>query len=355
MSRSPALHPIAPLPIADLEHILQHTTDLWQELAGARFFITGGTGFFGLWLLETLAFANQRLGLDLKATILTRDSRAFAQKAPHLASNPMFDWHEGNVRTFAFPQGKFSHIIHAAATSSNPIQLQEMLDTLVDGTRRVLDFAAQSHCKRLLLISSGAVYGTQPPELPQIPEEHPHGPDPVNPAYGEGKRTAERLCSIFAQQQNIPCVIARCFAFIGPYLPLDAHYAAGNFLRDALKGNAICINSDGRSMRSYLYMADLVIWLLTILLRGKSAHPYNVGSDEAISIADLALCIKEILGVKSAIQIRDKAAPTPPPRYVPAIHRAKKELDLQVKIDLNNAISRTVAWLGKKGPDKNER
>jgi dTDP-glucose 4,6-dehydratase len=346
---SPA--PVAPLPAADLEHILQHTKDLWPELKSARFFITGGTGFFGLWLLETLAFANQRLDLGLKATILTRDSKAFAQKAPHLAKNAMFDWCEGDVRTFAFPQGEFSHIIHAAATSSSPTPPKEMLDTLIDGTRRVLDFAAQAHCKRLLLISSGAVYGTQPPELPQIPEEHPHAPDPTNPAsaYGEGKRIAELLCAIFAQQQNIPCVIARCFAFIGPHLPLDAHFAAGNFLRDALKGETIRINSDGRSMRSYLYMADLVIWLITILLRGKSAHPYNVGSDEAISIANLALRIKDVLGSQNVIQIRDKAAPTPPPRYAPAIHRAQKDLGLKIRIELNDAISRTARWIDRTG------
>jgi dTDP-glucose 4,6-dehydratase len=347
MPRSPVLLPVAPLPAADLEHILQHTEGLWQELAGAHFFITGGTGFFGLWLLETLAFAKQRLGLDLKATILTRDSKAFAQKAPQLANNAMFDWLDGDVRTFAFPQGEFSHIIHAAATSSKSMQPREMLDTLVDGTRRVLDFAAQAKCKRLLLISSGAVYGAQPPELPRLPEEHPYAPDPVNPtsAYGEGKRIAELLCAISAQQQDILCVIARCFAFIGPHLPLDAHFAAGNFLRDALKDDTIRINSDGRSLRSYLHMADLMVWLITLLLRGKSARPYNVGSDEAISVANLALHIKELLGAQSAIRIRDKAAPTPPPCYVPNIERARQELGLDVRIHLNEAIVRTATWL----------
>ncbi|MDR2626205.1 MAG: NAD(P)-dependent oxidoreductase, partial [Zoogloeaceae bacterium] len=258
--------PVAPLPIADLEHILQHTQALWRALDGARFFITGGTGFFGIWLLETLAYAKAHLGLDLRARILTRNRGAFSEKAPHLAGNAMFDWQEGDVRTFRFPSGEFSHIIHAAATSSSTIPAQEMLDTLIDGTRHVLRFAAQSQCKRLLLVSSGAVYGTQPPELPQLPETHPHAPNPLDPAsaYGEGKRMAELLCAI-ATQQGIPCAIARCFAFIGPHLPLDAHFAAGNFLSDAAHGGPIRVNSDGRSARSYLYMADLMVWLLTIL------------------------------------------------------------------------------------------
>jgi dTDP-glucose 4,6-dehydratase len=345
MNKKCAVNPS--LPAADLEHIFQHTESLWRELDGTNFFITGGTGFFGLWLLETLAFANQRLGLDLKATILTRNHKLFARKAPHLANHALFDWQEGDVRTFAFPGGEFSHIIHAAATSGSLTPHREMLDTLVDGTRRVLQFAAQTHCKRLLFVSSGAVYGAQPPELPRIPEDSPHGPNPVNPhsAYGEGKRVAELLCAIATQQNGIPCVIARCFAFIGPHLPLDAHFAVGNFLRDALNGNPIRVNSDGRPVRSYLHMADLMIWLFTILARGTPGRPYNVGSDEAISVADLASRVRNALGVENAIQIRDRIASTPPPRYIPSIRRAREELGLQVRIGLDDAISRTAAWL----------
>ncbi|MDR2626056.1 MAG: NAD-dependent epimerase/dehydratase family protein [Zoogloeaceae bacterium] len=338
--------PVAPLPADDLAHILRHTSPLWRELEGTRFFITGGTGFFGLWLLETLAHARQQLGIDLKATVLTRDARAFAAKAPHLAENAMFDWHEGDVRTFPFPPGEFSHIVHAAATSSKPVPAWEMLETLVDGTRHVLRFAAQSRCRRLLLVSSGAVYGIQPPELPRIPETHPHAPDPLDPAsaYGEGKRMAELLCAI-ATQQGIPCAIARCFAFIGPHLPLDAHFAAGNFLSDAARGGPIHVNSDGRALRSYLYMADLMIWLLTILLHGAPTHPYNVGSDEDLSVAELARRVKKVSGSMNAILVRDPPSSAPPPRYVPDICRAQEELGLEVRIGIDEAILRTMNWV----------
>ncbi|MDR1063607.1 MAG: NAD(P)-dependent oxidoreductase [Azoarcus sp.] len=344
--------PLAPLPAADLEHILRHTQTLWRALDGARLFITGGTGFFGIWLLETLAHAKTRHGCDLKATILTRDRGAFARKAPHLAANPLFDWLEGDVRTFRFPPGEFNHIIHAAATSSHSIPAPEMLDTLTGGARHVLQFAAQSQCRRLLLVSSGAVYGIQPPELPQIPETHPYAPDPLDPAsaYGEGKRMAEHLCGI-ATRQGIPCAIARCFAFIGPHLPLDAHFAAGNFLRDAANGGPIRIDSDGRSIRSWLHMADLVVWLLTILLNGKPARAYNVGSDEILSIAELASRIKEASEIACPILIRDPPRPAPPPRYIPDIRRAREELGLEVKIKIDEAISRTMAWM--KGTSQN--
>jgi dTDP-glucose 4,6-dehydratase len=339
--------PVAPLPAADLEHIFRHTEELRHELDGARCFITGGTGFFGLWLLETFANMQQHLGLDLRATILTRDRASLACKAPHLAGNPMFDWQEGDVRTFAFPPGEFSHILHAAATSSRPVAAREMLATLVDGTRRVLDFAARSQCKRLLCISSGAVYGPQPPELPRIPEAHPHGPDPLDPAsaYGEGKRLAELLCAMATREQGIPCVIARCFAFIGPHLPLDAHFAAGNFLRDAAQGSPIRVESDGCAVRSWLHMADLMIWLLTILARGTPARPYNVGSDAFLSIAEFAARVREIAGIAAPVLLRDPPRTTPPPRYVPDISRSREELGLRVSIGIDDAILRTLNWM----------
>jgi dTDP-glucose 4,6-dehydratase len=335
------------LPAADLEHIFRHTERLWRKLDGARFFITGGTGFFGLWLLETIVYMRQRLGLNLRAAILTRDSRAFFQKTPFLARQSCFDWISGDVRTFDFPAGEFSHVIHAAATSSRTIQTQEMLDTLVDGTRRVLQFAAQSHCRRLLFISSGAVYGPQPPELPRIPETHPHGPNPLDPAsaYGEGKRLAELLCAIATREANLPCVIARCFAFIGPHLPLDAHFAAGNFLRDAMNGGPIRVESDGRAERSWLYMADLMIWLLTLLTRGKPAYPYNVGSGECFSVAELATRVKKLSGVDCPVLLRDPPNSAPPPRYVPDIRRAREELGLEVRIGINEAILRAMNWM----------
>ncbi len=342
--------PVRPLPEADLEHILRHTESLWSELNGERLFITGGTGFFGIWLLETLAFAVRRLHLDLRATVLTRNTQAFADKAPHLAASKMFTWLEGDVRNFVFPEGTFSHVVHAATAASPKLNTEhpgEMLGTIVDGTRHVLDFAVRAGCKRLLLTSSGAVYGVQPSELLLLPEHHPHAPDPANPAsaYGEGKRMAELLCAIAHQQHGLACKIARCFAFIGPHLPLDGHFAVGNFLRDALTGGTIHVASDGRSVRSYLYMADLMIWLLHILMRSKPVRPYNVGSDITLSVAELASRIKKNLCPEGSVQIRDRVSSWLPARYAPEIKRARGELGLEVRIGLDEAINRTASWI----------
>jgi len=333
----------------DLDHVLAHTQGLWDELRGQRLFITGGTGFFGCWLLESFCWANDKLGLNASAVVLTRDSAAFQRKAPHLAGHPAITLQAGDVRTFAFPEGRFSHVIHAATEASAKLNAENpllMFDTIVEGTRRTLEFARQSGAQKFLLTSSGAVYGKQPPEMTHIPEEYTGAPDPSAPAsaYGEGKRAAELLCALYAKQYGLQPKIAHCFAFVGPYLPLDAHFAIGNFIRDAQSGGPIRVNGDGTPYRSYLYAADLAVWLWTILLRGKSGCPYNVGSDEDHTILEVARTVADVARLPaSAIQVAQTPVPGAlPARYVPAVQRARTELNLNVSIGLADAVKRTL-------------
>lgn len=332
-----------PLFQSDLEHVLEQTQHLWAELKGKRLFITGGTGFFGCWLLETFSHANSELSLGAQAVVLTRNPDAFRQKMPHLVSRGDIELLKGDVRTFDFPQGPFSHVIHGGTTSSAPVPPREMFDTIVDGTRRVLEFANRSGTRKLLFISSGAVYGRQPEGMQAIPEEYRGAPDPTDPnsAYGEGKRAAELLCTLAHQEHGIETKIARCFAFVGPHLPLDAHFAIGNFIRDALRGGPIVVNN-GAPYRSYLYAADLAIWLWTILFRGAVIRTYNVGSDAALTVSDLA---KSIAGISlSPIEERAASKTALASHYVPCVTRTQQELNLKVSIELAEAIERTISW-----------
>jgi dTDP-glucose 4,6-dehydratase len=337
----------------DLDHILARTEPLWEELRGERILITGATGFFGCWLLESFAWANRRLNLNARAVGLSRRPQTLTQKAPHLASDPAIALHAADVRCDefpheAFPHDTFSHVIHAATEASAALNQQAplvMFDTIVNGTRRTLDFAAASSVRKFLFISSGAVYGTQPPELAHVSESFAGGPDPLDPAnaYAEGKRSAEQLCALLASS-DLEIKVARCFAFVGPYMQLDAHFAIGNFIYDRLRQRPLRVQGDGSAVRSYLYASDLMVWLWTILFKGQSGRAYNVGSENALNIATLARTVADALPPAVEVNIASAATGTPIHRYIPKTARVREELGLRAEVPLREAICRTHAW-----------
>ena len=338
----------------DLDRVLARTGGLWEELRGARVFMTGGTGFFGCWLLETLLWANDRLALGASVVVLTRSAAGFRTKAPWLAGNGAVTLQEGDVRTFAFMDGAFTHVIHAAVDAVPPVTPADRLrvfDIIVEGTRRALEFARRSGAGRFLLTSSGGVYGRQPPDLTHMPEEHGGGPDPADGrnAGAEAKRAAETLCAVHADGE-LATTIARCFAFVGPYLPLDGHLAAGNFIGDALEKGPIRVQGDGTPYRSYLYASDLAVWLWTILLRGTPARPYNVGSADALTIGELAHLVANAFAPPIPVVFaRQPVAGVRADRYVPAVARAETELGVRQTVSLPDGIRRTVEWHRKRG------
>src|SRR5262249_22634461 len=159
-----------------------------------------------------------------------------------------------------------------------------------------LGLAHASRASRYLLLSSGAVYGRQPPDVSHLTEGHGGGPDVSDPrsAYAEGKRAAEVMAAIAAESTGLSVRVARCFAFVGPHLPLDVHFAIGNFIRDAMAGGPIRISGDGTAVRSYLYMADLAIWLWTLALSPAASGAFNVGSETAGSLLDTARVVGSV-------------------------------------------------------------
>lgn len=334
----------------DLDHVLAHTRELWEELRGENVFISGGTGFFGCWLLESLLWADYKLDLRCSVTVLSRSPDSFRVKAPHLAGHPSVTIIQGSAHSFDFPGGVFSHVIHAATETNASFEAIDPLlefESNVEGTRRMLEFARQAGTRRFLFTSSGAVYGRQPPTLRHLTEDYAGAPGTtdLSASYGQSKRVSEFLCTAYAHSYGFQALIARCFAFAGPGKPLHNNMAIGNFILNALNSRSIRINGDGTPYRSYLYASDLAIWLWTVLFRGASCHPYNVGSDEEISIAELAHTVKMLLAPEVAVDIAlPPVAGKPAERYVPSIERCKLELGLRVRIPLAEAIRRTARW-----------
>jgi dTDP-glucose 4,6-dehydratase len=333
-----------------LHLVLEKTVPLWEEMRGQSLFITGGTGFFGCWLVETFCHVNRALKLDAGITVLTRNPQMFQAKCPHLAAEPSLKLVAGDIRDFIYPQGEFSYIVHAATeTTTEPAAEAQfnLLDSISRGTEHLLQFAAERGTRKLLFTSSGAVYGRQPSHITHLPESYRGAPDPLelSSTYGEGKRVAELLCALYGRRHGFECKIARCWAFCGPHLPLDRHFAIGNFIADALAGRAIQITGDGTPRRSYLYAADLSIWLWTMLFRAPPLIAVNVGSDRDISILELAQAVANVLGSDIRVEVAKSASPgVLPARYVPSVASARELLGLQELVGLEDAIRRTADW-----------
>ena len=334
-------------PHEDLEHILTHIGAGFSALNGSSFFITGATGFIGRWITEALLAANEAWNMKTRICVLTRDSAKFSKVAPHICNNPALSLINGDVRSFTLPATRFSHLIHAAADTQMTRDVnseKELTSVIEDGAMHIADLAASHTPQKLLFLSSGQVY--YPHTSPQKYREDESTVRAAGGAspYGMSKLNAELLLCDRGSKVHFDVIVARCFAFIGPFLPLDGHFAAGNFIRDLIMGRPIGITGNPLAVRSYLYTADLVIWLLNILTKGKPFHPYNVGSEEPVTIGQLASTVAACAPAKVR-EVTISAKPdtnAPFDYYVPSTARAREELGLRQTISLATAVSKTV-------------
>ncbi len=295
-----------------------------------RVFVTGGTGFFGVWLLSLLALVQERLGGDLHIGVLSRDPGRFMREHDFLDFGGRMHFVEGDVKSFRADLSGVTHLVHMATTNASETfggedQLNK-LELLYAGTRNVLE-QCSSRLESVLFTSSGVAYGGA--HTGCIAEADSGAPDTLAPgaALGLGKLVAEYLVSYFAQQKGYRFSIARCFAFAGEYLPLDLHYAFGNFIRNALRHEPIVVRGDGRDERSYMYVGDAVAWLLRMLAQPKNAI-CNVGSESSISMRALAGKIAGAVTPPVEVSVLgavDETGNFKRPSYIPSTLRARTE------------------------------
>lgn len=307
--------------------------------------VIGGTGYFGKSILD--AFARGRLapfGIS-RVIAMARDTCKLRAEASGLIV-PGVELLDGDVATVgSLPAADI--VIHAAASTDAARYLERPAEerrNIQAGTVNYCRLAASLHRdSRIVYVSSGAVYGTQPAGLERIAEDY-RIPDPGEiPAgkrdYAIAKRDAEDAVRELAGQ-GLDVSIARCFAFVGPWLPRDLHFAIGNFIGDGLAGRPVQVKARGRVYRSYMHSDDLVDWLLAIALAGNPHCPaYNVGSDEAVLIGDVARAVAAYFGVAPEVPAITEAWTD---RYVPSIEKARRELGLVLQHDLASAIAATV-------------
>lgn len=332
-------------PIKDLKEIEASLGSSIEKFQDKIIFISGATGFIGKNIVECLVWLNRARGLNLSIHSISRDPNSFFERNPHFRAYSEFHLLPGDIRSKEIPYtgGALDFAIHAATDVVGRSDPEDLFASCVYGTSNILHFAMKNHCKKFVLLSSGAVYGEQPSNLAKLPETYNGGIDLSLPssAYALGKQASEWLVQQSSNRLDVR--VARCFAFVGPYLPLDQHFAIGNFIRDALLEKSIEIQGDGMALRTYLYTSDLMIWLLKIMLNGWNGGVWNIGGNEIVSIMDLAKLVVKLISPDLRINVSKEPSGNIH-RYVPDLQRAEIQMGLRQKIYLNDAIIKTANW-----------
>lgn len=337
----------------DIANIVKAVGSGATRLSGKSLLMTGGTGFIGSYLLQTALYLNDHvLSQPCRITVTTRDARKLTSRFPAITDRSDLTVIATDVKSFRPSSRSWDFIIHAAGASDTRLFMQDPLETIatiVDGTRSLLQIAAESGVESFLFVSSGAVYGHQSRETPWLSEDYSGGPDLrcSRSCYAEAKRYAEMLCRIFEDTCKLPVTIARVFTLVGPYQDVNSTSAVIDFIRQGLEGNTIQIRDAGQTVRSYCYIADAVTALWRLLLRPEHGDVFNVGSDlETVSFVELAQRIGKCLGKAVTVRVEGASASgVLGERYAPDVSRLSHKEGFRPGTSLDEALRRTILWM----------
>lgn len=335
---------------SDLETITNRASNDLQALVNKNLLLTGSTGFVGTWLASSFLFALETFNGNGTLTCVARSFDSLDATRSNFHSHPNVRLLKSDIRSLEIPDNqRIDLILHAATPASathNALQPLDMISTIIDGQKRVMETAKNAKVQRVVFMSSGAVYGPQPTTQELLPTDWNGSPDITNPlnAYHEAKRLAELIGHIYAQEGSSEFVTARLFAFLAPYLPIDAHFAAGNFIKDALQGAPPAVRGNGNTVRSYQYGSDMATWIWAIAARGVNRNAYNVGSQDHLTIADLAGAVARLAELQSVDATYSGDPNAQVSRYVPDVSQTMIELGVSNLHDLDSSILRTLQW-----------
>lgn len=308
--------------------------------------IIGGTGFFGKSFLDSFRRGVlNKWGVD-KIIAMARSADQLKITAPQLLSKNVELVNADVGLTDYLPSADY--VIHAAASTDerNYVSRPETERTNIEvGVYNYCRLAPKFHANsKIVYVSSGAVYGVQSPNIPFLKEDslslNLEDMSIHKRSYAKAKRNSEMAIKLLSEEHGLSTSIARCFSFVGPWLPRDQHFAIGNFLKNGIEGKTIHVKATSPVYRSYMYSDDLVNWLMSIAQNASSScDVYNVGSDYEISIIDLAKLISRICSVSVS---SEAVCSDVVDRYIPSIEKAKTSLGLELNTDLVECISYTI-------------
>ena len=344
----------------DLDRIVRTCAGELSELSGASLLLTGASGFVGRYLVECVIRFNEISGgPPCVMTLPTRHPELLRSRYPvQVAANEVVVVEWGDGHAIDLPGRRWNYVVHGSATT-DPGQFIEdpvasFRDT-VDMAASVADVARASDTRRVVLISSGAVYGDQPADVAEIPETLQSGLDRSGASAGDGLGAgygpeagyaeAKRVSEDLFRHAGLDLRVARVFSLTGPYQDLASMFAVPDLIRQAAGAGVIRLTSDGSARRSFCYATDLSVILFRLLL-GKPRHDvYNVGSREGTaSIAEVAHAIADIFGgldVQLGSEARSRVD------YVPRLDRLDEVY--QPVVGLREGLLRTCHSLYARG------
>ncbi|ROS31231.1 NAD(P)-dependent oxidoreductase [Cellulomonas sp. PhB150] len=284
----------APSPVVahDVEEILGRDLP-WHELDGATVLVTGANGMLPSYALHTLLALNDARGAGLRVIGLVRNEAKARGILGATVDRPDFELLATDVTRLTELDGPLDVVIHGASAARPALHATDPVSTIKAntlGSFNLLDLAVAKQAGRFVLMSSSEVYGAQPEDVRLIPEGSYGGFDILDPraSYSEGKRAAETIASVYAAQHGIDTRIVRFGHVYGPGLALDDGRVQADFAANVVRGENIVLNSDGRAMRTYTYVADAVAGMFYAALVGTD-RAYNVADPNGmVSIRDLA-------------------------------------------------------------------
>lgn len=336
----------------DCQKVLSHyPNDFLRNLRNQCILITGGTGFIGTWLAELLTFLNDKEQYNMKIVLLSERAYTFSSKAPHLVNRQDITLISKDIVGVTDLPAEITMIIHAAGSPDNRLHASDpikVMRTITMGTEALLSIASRlPKLKKILNISSGLIYGNQNTHSEKSKECGANCPESFsfNNAYVEAKRYAESLCAVYGNKYKLDITNIRPYAFVGPYQLVDRPWAINNFIRDYLNNKPIRILGDGETVRSYMYPADMALWILKLLADANAGQSYNIGNPAPISLNSLAEKISLSMHKKLPVQInnyQDNAYRRT--RFVPDVTKAFNELDLKITVEIDEALEHTLLW-----------
>ena len=350
---------------ADLEHCCSRSKDELNQLAGMQLLITGGAGFVGYYLVQTVVQWNRHVASANRVRLTVVDN--FIRGMPDWLSELDEDWVRIVQHDITQPLPPactdFDYVMHAASIAS-PVFYRRYpiatMDANVNGLRLLLERTRQLQdanraVKGFVFFSSSEIYGDPEPWAIPTPETYPGRVSSTGPraCYDESKRYGETLCVNFAQQYGLPVTMARPFNNYGPGLRIDDGRIIPDLARDLLGGRDLILHSDGSPSRTFCYITDAVIGYYKLLVRGRAGEAYNIGQEAPeVTMRELAEILtgvgRDLFNYSGTVVFERSSDPQyltgNPQRRRPDIRKARQEVGFSPDVTLHDGLRRSLVW-----------